>query len=460
MPRPSLRRLTIAAAALLLAVLMATPALAHAPLRVADAQEDETEDAGAAEEEAAEEEEQEGSGEGVRGTLRQPGEEGEGPTPVEGAQIVVRQNGQEIGTITTDAEGAFEFPLPGPGEYEAELLLDTLPEDAVLTNEEGAVLEFSIAPGQSRPLLFRLGEPEAGATGGDRFRAFLQLAVEGFKLGLIIAITSIGLSLIFGTTGLVNFAHGEVVSFGAILAYLFNVTLGIHLIPAAVIAIVFGALTGALLDRGLWRPLRRRGTTLIAMLVVSIGLSLLWRYGMLYQFGGGTRSYAQYAVQRAVPIGPIQIAPKDIISVVLSLVVLTGVGLMLLRTRIGKAMRAVADNRDLAASSGIDVERVIMFVWALGGGLATLGGVLYGLAEQVSWQMGFQLLLLMFAGVILGGLGTAFGALLGSLLVGLMVQLSTLVISPELKNVGAFVVLILVLLVRPQGLLGRAERIG
>jgi neutral amino acid transport system permease protein len=101
-----------------------------------------------------------------------------------------------------------------------------------------------------------------------------------------------------------------------------------------------------------------------------------------------------------------------------------------------------------------------MFVWALGGALATLGGVLFGLAEQVSWQMGFQLLLLMFAGVILGGLGTAFGALVGSLLVGLMVQLSTLVISPELKNVGAFVVLILVLLVRPHGLLGRAERIG
>jgi branched-chain amino acid transport system permease protein len=140
--------------------------------------------------------------------------------------------------------------------------------------------------------------------------------------------------------------------------------------------------------------------------------------------------------------------------------VLVAVGLMLLRTRIGKAMRAVADNNDLAASSGINVERVILFVWAMGGALATFGGILFGLAEQVSWQMGFQLLLLMFAGVILGGLGTAFGALLGSLLVGLMVQLSTLVVSPELKNVGAFVVLILVLLVRPQGLLGRRERIG
>jgi branched-chain amino acid transport system permease protein len=458
MPPGPLRRLIVASAAFLLCMLLATPALAQSP-----APSDAAPEEGAEAEGEEGEGEEEGGGESVRGTLDRPGEEGEDDVPIEGAQIVVRRDGEEVGTITTGPDGSFEFPLPGPGEYEAELLVDTLPEDAALVNEDGNVLEFSIAPGQSRPLLYRIGGPDAGgaaAGGSDTLRVFLQLAVEGIKLGLIIAITSIGLSLIFGTTGLVNFAHGEVVSFGAIIAYFFNVTLGIHLIPATVIAVAFGALAGALLDRGLWRPLRRRGTSLIAMLVVSIGLSLLWRYGMLYQFGGGTRPYEQYAVQLAVPIGPIQIAPKDIIAIGLSLLVLSGIGLMLQRTRIGKAMRAVSDNRDLAASSGINVERVIMVVWAMGGGLATLGGVLFGLAEQVSWQMGFQLLLLMFAGVILGGIGTAYGALVGSLLVGLMVQLSTMVISPELKNVGAFLVLILVLLVRPQGLLGRAERVG
>ena len=400
----------------------------------------------------------------VRGILRQRGEGDEEDILVEGAEIIIRQDGQEVGTVTTDAEGRFEFGLPGPGEYEAELVTDTLPEGVTLTNEDANVLRFSIAPGDSRPLLYRLGEPEAGAGGGggggDQLRQFLQLAVEGLKLGLIIAMTAIGLSLIFGTTGLVNFAHGELVSFGAILAWFFNGTLGIHVIPATVLAIIVGGLAAGLVDLGLWRPLRRRGTTLIAMLVVSIGLSLFWRYAMLYQFGGRTRPYRQYAIQRAIPIGPVQIAPKDIIAVVLSLLVLIGVGLMLQRTRIGKAMRAVSDNRDLAESSGIDVERVILFVWILAGGLATLGGVLFGLTEQVSWQMGFQLLLLMFAGVILGGLGTAYGALLGSIVVGMFVQLWTLFFSPELKNVGAFVVLIIVLLVRPQGILGRAERIG
>jgi branched-chain amino acid transport system permease protein len=461
----SVRRLVIMSAALLLCLMIATPALAQT--EAASDQRDESGGGEGGEQEGQGEQEEGGQQEAsevVRGLLRQPGAEGEDDTPIEGAEIVVRSDGEEVGRATTDAEGRFEIGLPGPGEYEAELQTDTLPEGATLANEEGNVLRFSMAPGQSRPLLYRLAGPEGaegdGGGGGTQLRSFLQLAVEGLKLGLIIAVTSIGLSLIFGTTGLVNFAHGEMVSYGAIIAYLFNVTLGIHLVPAAILAILVGALTAAALDRGLWRPLRQRGTSLIAMLVVSIGLSLLWRYAMLYQFGGGTRPYGQYSVQRAIPLGPIQIAPKDIISIALSLVVLVAVGLMLLRTRIGKAMRAVADNNDLAASSGINVERVILFVWAMGGALATFGGILFGLAEQVSWQMGFQLLLLMFAGVILGGLGTAFGALLGSLLVGLMVQLSTLVVSPELKNVGAFVVLILVLLVRPQGLLGRRERIG
>jgi branched-chain amino acid transport system permease protein len=123
-------------------------------------------------------------------------------------------------------------------------------------------------------------------------------------------------------------------------------------------------------------------------------------------------------------------------------------------------MRAVADNRDLAESSGIDVDLVILVVWAVGGGLACLGGVMFGITEQVRFDMGFRLLLLMFAGVTLGGLGTAYGALVGSLIVGIFIQVSTLWIPPELKNVGALALLILILLIRPQGILGQAERVG
>jgi neutral amino acid transport system permease protein len=440
------RHSVFALSALLFVHLLAGPGFAQTPAASDEASEVATEVAEPAE--------------SVRGILRRPGEEGEDDIPVEGAQIIIRSDGQEVGTIETGPEGTFEFGLPGPGDYEAELVLESLPEGATLTSdaEDANILEFTIAPGQSRPLLFRLGE--RSGVGRGLFPEFLQLSVEGIKFGLIIAMTAIGLSLVFGTTGLVNFAHGELVSFGAIIAWFFNATLGIHLIPAVLLALVAGAAFSGLVDLGLWRPLRRRGTSLIAMLVVSVGLSLFLRYAMLYQFGGRSRPYRQYAIQTGLVIGPIRIAPKDLIVVAVSIVILIAVGLMLQRTKMGKAMRAVADNRDLAASSGIDVQRVILFVWILAGGLATLGGVFLGLGEQVTWDMGFTLLLLMFAGVILGGLGTAYGALIGSLVVGMFVQLWSLFFSPELKNVGAFIVLILVLLVRPQGIMGRRERIG
>jgi branched-chain amino acid transport system permease protein len=294
----------------------------------------------------------------------------------------------------------------------------------------------------------------------SRFDEFLQLTVDGIKYGLIIALASVGLSLIFGTTGLTNFAHGELVTWGALATWFVNVRLGMGLIPAAILGVVAGGAAGFLLDRGLWRPLRRRGTGLIAMMVVSIGLSLVLRYVFLYIYGGRSRPFADFTVQRAVDIGPVAVTPKDLLSIAIAMVVLLLVAAFLQRTRMGKAMRAVADNPDLAASSGIDVQRVILVVWIFGGALAALGGILIGLGEQVNWQMGFTYLLLMFAGITLGGLGTAYGALVGGFLVGLFVQVSTFWISPELKNVGALAVLVVVLLVRPQGILGTRERIG
>lgn len=396
-----------------------------------------------------------GGGESVRGTITD--SDGE---PVEGVDIIVETaGGDEVGVATTGPDGTYELELPGPGEYRATIDQETLEELGLeLRNPDRATLEFPVRPGQSRPLLFPLGESTRSITG--TFTRGLQLLVEGVKFGLIIAMCAVGLSLIFGTTGLVNFAHGELVTFGALVAWIANVLVGLHFVPAAVVGVLAGGLAGAALDKGLWRPLRRRGTGLIAMLVISIGLGLLLRYVFLYQFGGRSRPYTDYVAQRAISLGPITIAPKDIVSIVVSLAVLAAVGLALQRTQAGKAMRAVADNPDLASSSGIDVERVVLLVWAFGAALAALGGVLLGLTEQVSWQMGFQLLLLMFAGVILGGLGTAYGALLGSFVVGVFLQMSTLVISPELKNVGALLVLILILLVRPHGILGQAERVG
>jgi neutral amino acid transport system permease protein len=403
-----------------------------------------------------------GGSEAVAGTLRYDDESGE-QVGAEGVTITVESaDGSFTETAESDADGRFEVPVPGPGDYTVTLDVDSLPDEVVMRNADRSTLDVSLRAGQTRNVLFPLDFGEAATRNvSTTFDRALRLAVQGIRFGLIIAMCAIGLSLIYGTTGLVNFAHGEMVTFGALVAFFFNVTVGWHLYIAAPLAILVAVAAGSGLDRGLWRPLRERGTGLIAMLVISIGLSILLRYIFNFQFGGLTRTYAQFTLQRSgLEIGPVSIVPRDLIGMIISIIALVGVALFLLRTRIGKATRAVSDNRDLAESSGIDVNRVINFVWAAGAGLAALGGILQGLSEQVSWQMGFQLLLLMFAGVTLGGLGTAFGALVGSMVVGMVMELSTLWIPSEFKTVTALGILIVILLVRPQGILGQTERIG
>ena len=395
-------------------------------------------------------------GEGIQGSITTQEDE-----PVREVVIAVEtQDGEPVGEAVTEADGSFQLELPGPGAYQATLQEECLPDGLELLNPDRSTIEFELSSGRVQRLLFPLSDGSEATGGATILGTAIQLFVEGLQFGLVIAMSAIGLSLIFGTTGLVNFAHGELVTLGALIVWGLNVTLGIPLILATLIGVVIGAFAGAAQDRALWRPLRDRGTGLIAMLVISIGLSIFLRYVFLYFFQGRARPYGDYAVQAAINFGPIRITPRDLTLMAVSVLILVGVGLLLQKTKVGRAMRAVAGNRDLAASSGIDVEKVIMYVWALGGALATLGGVFFGLGESVRWEMGFTLLLLMFAGVILGGLGTAYGALVGSVVVGIFVQMSTLVVSPELKNVGALLVMIFILLVRPQGILGTKQRVG
>ena len=267
--------------------------------------------------------------------------------------------------------------------------------------------------------------------------------VDGARLGLIIAITSVGLSLIFGTTGLTNFAHGEMVTFGGMVAFVGNVTIGIPLLIVGPITVVIGGLFGYFLDWGLWGRLRRRGVGLVSQLVVSVGLSLFLRYFFLYRFGGRTRPFADYSLQEAKSWGPVSITPRDLTTALIALVVLIGVGLALQLSRMGKAIRAVSDNPDLASATGINSKQVIRLVWFVGGALAAMGGIFRGLDEQVGFEMGANLLFLMFAGITLGGLGSAYGALVGGFIIGMFVELATVVnigpleVPSELKNVPA-----------------------
>lgn len=382
-----------------------------------------------------------------------------GQDPVAGAVIRAFRGQEQVGEAVTDADGRWLIALPEPGTYRVVLDVGTLPEGVEPADPGAAEREITVPPGRTRSAVFPLGG-ELGVA-ARLIPRIAQAGVNGLKFGLIVAMTAIGLSLVFGTTRLVNFAHGELVTFGAVVAFFLN-TSGprLQLIPAAALAVAAGAVLGGALETGLWRPLRDRKTGIIQLLVVSIGLALLIRHVVLLVLGGRPRPYVDYTVQSPLALGPILITPRDLTVILLSAVVLVGVGLLLLRSRLGKAMRAVADNRDLAESSGIDVRRVILVVWLMAGGLAALGGVFLGVVESVDWLMGFRALLLMFAAVILGGLGTAFGAMAGGLVVGLVTEVSAVFQPVELKFMWALVALILVLILRPHGIFGRRERIG
>lgn len=391
--------------------------------------------------------------EAVFGTVETPDDE-----PIADVLITVADaDGVEVGSSVTDENGDWRVALPGAGEYTVSLDQATLPEGVELRSESVATTTLTVRTGQERRVLFPTG---AAVAGDSFFDSFSQRLVTGIKVGLIIAIASVGLSLVFGTTGLINFAHGELVTFGAIVAWFLNVTVGIDLIYAAMLATLIGAAFGATLDVVLFEPLRKRGISGFQFLVLTIGLALLLQHLFLIWFGSEFRPYGDYARQPTRDFGPISINVRDLIVMALSVLVLVAVATMLQRTRIGRAMRAVSDNSDLAEASGVNVQRVIRAVWALSAGLAAIGGVFLGLITNVQYLMGFRLLLLMFAAVILGGLGSAYGAMVGGLVVGIVSEVSTLWLRVELKSVWALVVLVVVLLLRPQGILGIRERVG
>jgi len=392
----------------------------------------------------------------ISGTLRNSAADN---APVPDVSIVVTSPDGEEYPGTTDADGQFSIEVPGQGgTFTVAIDEDTLPEDAALRDGAESELSRNLNPGQSAVFIFPIGPDDREVvTKWDRIP---QLLYNGLLFGLIIALAALGLSMIFGTTGLTNFAHGELVTFGALVAFLFNNTLGFPFWLAALLAVVLGALFGWAQDAGLWRPLRRRGTGLIAMMIVSIGLQLFLRNLYQYFTGGRTENYADHVTPTGYDVFGINVTTRDLVMGGVAIVAIVGVTLALNRTRLGRATRAVADNPALASSTGINVDRVITLVWVVGTALAALSGVFLGFALGVTFQMGQLVLLLLFAAVCVGGLGSVWGALIGSLIIGVLIEMSTLVIPSDLKNAGAMLLLIVILLVRPQGLLGRRERIG
>jgi len=385
----------------------------------------------------------------ISGIIREDGQ------PLVGVRITVSGMGYSA-EVFTGADGRWSVGVPAQGNYVVTLDESSLPEGIAVL--EGSVSRDVVMDSSGRAITnFSLGEGvRSSASLGEQL--FVRI-INGLNFGLLLGLAAIGLSLVFGTTGLSNFAHGEMVTTGAVAVLVLSAA-GIPIYVALPLGVAAGGLLGWSMDAGLFRPMRRRGLGIIQVMIVTIGLSLLIRYIIQYNIGGSTQFLPQLSTAR-VQLGPAAIGVNDLVSMALSLVVLIIFAWWLMRTKTGKATRAISDNAALAAVSGIDVERVIRIVWVVAGMLAALAGILWAYFRPgLKWDMGTQILLFIFAAGILGGLGTAFGALIGAIIVGLLVETSAMILPADLKYVGALLVMIIVLLFRPQGILGRKERIG
>jgi branched-subunit amino acid ABC-type transport system permease component len=291
---------------------------------------------------------------------------------------------------------------------------------------------------------------------------FLQLLANGLVTGSVYAIAAVGVSLVYGILRLVNFAYGDMMAFGALIAFGVNGPLHQPMIVAAIAGMAATAAFALLLDFVLWKPLRVRRAGFMSLFLASIGLALVLRQALLLAAGPQPRSY-RVDPYRVFVLGSVRLSEAQVIAIATAATTIVAVGLLLSLTTIGRVMRAMADDRALAAVAGIDVGRATQAVWVLSGLLAGLAGVLAALVEySFDPNFGFQLLLPVFAAVVLGGIGSAYGALAGGLVLGIAQEVSTWSgfaggVNPVYKPVVAFAVLAIVLMIRPQGLFGQAR---
>jgi neutral amino acid transport system permease protein len=278
----------------------------------------------------------------------------------------------------------------------------------------------------------------------------IQLFVNGIAVGSIIALSAVGLTLTYGILRLANFAHGDFMTLGAYLTLVANLN-GLNIWLAMGLGIIGTILVALLCEKLLWEPMRDRRATSTTLIIISIGLALFLRNSIIMIWGGGNRGY-DLPIAAAINILGIRIKYYSLVVVVLAVLVILGLHYLLQHTKIGKAMRAVADNIDLARVSGIDVDRIVIWTWVIAAGLTALGGGMYGLITAVRPNMGWFLILPMFASVILGGIGNPYGAILGALVIGIAQEMSVPFLGAQYKLAVALGLMVLVLLFRPQGI--------
>ncbi|HRP30062.1 MAG TPA: branched-chain amino acid ABC transporter permease [Burkholderiaceae bacterium] len=291
-----------------------------------------------------------------------------------------------------------------------------------------------------------------------------QYAADGIILGATLALGAIGLTLTYNILRFANFAHGEFLTFGAYFALVFvalfgagqavgPLTFGWRFAAAIAVAVALTAGLALLLDWLLFRVLRRSDIA-VALVIASFGASLMLRNVVVFVWGSQPEYYTRTIAIASEVLPGVRMSGNEVFVIAVAALLMLALHLFLSRSRLGKQMRAVSDNPALARVSGIDVRAVIRWTWIVGGGLAAVAGVLFGLTVQISPEMGFNLILPMFAAAILGGVGSIYGAVLGGLIIGLAQSMSVPLIGAAYKPAVAFALMFLILLVYPKGILG------
>lgn len=277
-----------------------------------------------------------------------------------------------------------------------------------------------------------------------------QLIVNGIAVGSIIGLAAVGLTLTYGILRLSNFAHGDFMTLGAYLTLLANIS-GVNIWLSMIFGAIATVMAMLVSEKLIWSPMRNRRASSTTLIIISIGLALFLRNGIIFIWGGSNQDYN-------VPISPardilgLKIPQNQLIVMGLAVLAILALHYLLQNTKIGKAMRAVADDIDLARVSGINVDRVVIWTWVIAGSLTALGGSMYGLITAVRPNMGWFLILPMFASVILGGIGNPYGAIAAALIIGISQEASTPLLGSQYKQGVALLIMILVLLIRPKGL--------
>jgi len=298
-----------------------------------------------------------------------------------------------------------------------------------------------------------------------------ELITYGIVLGSIISLGAIGISLIYGILRFANFSHGDLMTAGAYIALFFITgplawigipdnmfepfSFGWRIVIAFPISMLAVGGVAILLDRVLYRKLRQMGSGRVTLAMSALGASFIIRMIVLIIWGADYRFYKPGILRPALelPLG-IKIRPDQILILIIVSILVISLHLFLQRTKMGKAMRATSDNMELARLSGIEIEKIIIWTWGIGGALAAAAGVLYGIDVQLHPGMGWNFLIPLFAASILGSIGNIYGALIGGLIIGVVQQVSTAILLPTYKPAVAFLIMIVILLMRPEGIFG------